>query len=69
MAKKISKNNPGKRIKTVDTKTYNNRPVKPIKYIDSDRKLCYIAAQFTDDESDVMDENNDPIRWDSLHST
>lgn len=61
-----SKNNPANRQKKKNSKTYNGKPVKPVLYIGTHvGHGKYIAVQYEDGEMPV-DNNGEPIMWDSL---
>ncbi|WP_341808443.1 hypothetical protein [Wolbachia endosymbiont (group E) of Neria commutata] len=64
-AKTASKNNPTQR-KKAEQRMYNNKPVKPVRYIDRDSRMNYMSAQY-DDGSLVEDETSgDPIKWEAV---
>lgn len=61
-----TKNNPANRGQSGKGKTYDNKPVKPVRYIGTHvGHGKYIAAQY-DNGQMVVDQNGKPIPWDAI---
>jgi hypothetical protein len=59
-----SKNNPNARKGSAKQKTFEGKPVKPVKYIGA--RSTYIAAQFEDGKL-VVDSTDRPLPFSDIH--
>lgn len=62
---KGSKNDAKNRGASAQVKKYNNKPVEPIKFYSQGKVL--IAAKFTGTSDIVLDENKNPVPYNSIN--